>query len=369
MVANPSEEKPAAGTNICVGGYDGSVAGLTLRPDAEDLLSLQATFAYASHITAVRSAALSGSTLVTGSADETVRIYDLARRVERGSLFEHSGTVNALVFFRDGPRRLLMSAGDDALMCVWRTSDWKCLKRMHGHQAPVLDVAVHPSARVALSVAKDRSLFMWNMVKGKIAFSAKTKETPATTVEWAPGGERYMLVAGKSVKLSNVEGKDVETFVHERPVLAAAFVKEGVLATGGEDKIVRVWDQRTGGCVIACKHEKRVRGVACVDGLVVAADSGGGVKIWDARMGGSARLETCLGGGDMRLTCLAAAKEVEEVEKVPKTEEEEEGETKDEGRQEKGKGARRKRREERPAPLEGTASQRKRKKRKEQKAS
>lgn len=371
-VARPQPSSPAS--NICVGGYDGSVACLSLRSDSDNLLSLQATFAYASHLSAVRSAALCGSTLVTGGADETVRIYDLARRVEHGSLFEHAGTVNALAFFRDGSRRLLLSAADDARLCVWRATDWKCLKTMHGHQAPVLDVAVHPSARVALSVAKDRALFMWNMVKGKIAFSAKTKQAPATKIMWAPGGENYALVAGKSVKVSNVEGREVHTFVHDRPVLAAAFLKRSLLATGGDECVVRLWDQRTKGSEIICKHQKRIRGVSCINDLVIAADSGGGVKIWDVRMGNTARLETCVGGGDMRLTCLAAEKEVDDdedtdVQDGAEEEEEEVGGKKSRRQERAKKNAQRSREEATKVPAEGTASQRKRKKRKLQKAS
>lgn len=368
MVGKPAEDasETPPGINICVGAYDGSVAGLSLKTDSDDLLSLSANFAYASHIGAVRCAALNGPTLVTGSVDETVRIYDLARRVERGSLFEHNGSINALSFFQDGPRDLLISAADDAVMCVWRTSDWRCLKKLSGHQAPVLDVAVHPSARVALSVAKDRALFMWNMVKGRIAFSAKTKGCPATHVEWSPSGDRYLLAAGKTVKLSNVEGRAVSSFVHERAVLSSTFLSEETVATGGEEKVVRIWDARTPAkSVLACQHGIRVRGLAFVDSLLLSGDSAGGVKIWDVRAGGRPRLETSVGGGDMRLTCLSAASELR---KMPKNVDGPLDENEDNERKRKSKGKRQNDAEKRDAdssvPLEGTASQRKRKKRK-----
>lgn len=343
------------GINICAGGYDGTVAGLSLRADEEDLLSLTANFAYSAHIGAVRSAALLGSTLVTGGADETIRIYDLAKKVERGTLFQHNGTVNALHFARDGPRNLLLSAGDDAAICVWQVTDWRCLKRLSGHQAAVLDVAVHPSARVALSVSKDRSLYMWNMLRGKVAFSAKTKGGAASCVGWAPGGEKYFLVCGKTVTLSTVEGRDVSTFAHGWEVLAATCLDDDCLATAGEEKFVRVWDARTPKkSVVACRHGSRVKDVAFVDSLLLSADSCGGVKVWDVRVADRPRLETSVGGGDMRLTSMTAASEVRDAGMLTKEDDDEEGD----GEKRKAKSS--------SAKLEGTASQRKRKKRKKQ---
>lgn len=346
------------GINVCAGGYDGTVAGLSLETDEDNLLSLTANFAYNAHTGAVRSAALFGSTLVTGGSDETIRIYDLARKVELGTLFQHNGTINALRFAQDGTRDLLFSAGDDAAICVWRVSDWRCLKRLSGHQTAVLDVAVHPSARVALSVAKDRSLFMWNMLRGKVAYSAKTKGGAASCVRWAPGGEKYMLSCGKTVTLSKVEGRTVSTFVHNEDVLAGTFLDDNCLATGGEEKVVRIWDARTPKkSVAACRHGFRVKDVAFIDSLLLSGDSSGGVKVWDMRVGERPRLETSIGGGDMRLTCMAACSELREVASLVKDDSDAKEEEDEENTMEMSSS---------PVGREGTASQRKRKKRKKQ---
>lgn len=376
MVGNALPSEAGEPINIHLGGYDGSVAGLRLTTESDGLLALEARFAYSVHIGAVRSIASSGPTLVTGSSDETVRVYDVERRVEVGSMFQHSGTVNALEFAHDGQREFLLSASDDASICVWRTSDWKCLKKLTGHQAPVHAVAVHPSARLALSVCKDRALFMWNLMKGQVAFSAKTKAQPATSVAWAPEGSKYLLVCGNTVTVSNVEGRTVMAFGHEKEVLCAEFLDDNRVVTGGENKVVQIWDVRTGRLAhSASTHESRIRGLSVVDSLVVSGDSQGGVKIWDERRPDAPRLQTSVGGGDMRLTCLSAAcaKKI-----TPVVNDVEEGGKRAGGKRKSGKaraseddrapmdGQRRKSRREPedPAPKEGTASQRKRKKRK-----
>jgi protein MAK11 len=42
-----------------------------------------------------------------------------------------------------------------------------------GHKGRVNSVAVHPSGKVALSVGKDRTLRMWDLMRGKGCASTK----------------------------------------------------------------------------------------------------------------------------------------------------------------------------------------------------
>ena len=376
--ASPSTtSNTSSGINVCVGGYDGSVAGLTLSSDETTALSLRLNFAYDSHVSAVRSAALHGSTLVTGGTDETIRIYDLSRRVEVGTLMLHDGTINALHFANDAGRELLFAASDDSSISVCRVSDWECLKKLSGHQAPVLDVAVHPSAQLALSVAKDRSLFMWNLVRGRIAFSAKTKERPATKVMWAPGGNKYLLASGDMVSLSHVEKKGSSSFKHSRDVLCAEFMDVNTFFTGGEEKVVRMWDSRSSKkSDLLFEHGKRVKDVQLVENLLLSADAGGEIKVWDIRKQGSPRIETALGDGKLRLTCMVSASEVKPISGEHTVEETKLNQDVDQeagrGQTSRGKKARgntkRKWIDETEHKRTDTASQRKRKKRKLQKS-
>lgn len=293
--------------NLCIGTYDGTVAGLELTADETSALILTTKFASGTHASAVRSVALRGSTLVTGGADEVVRIYDVSRRVEIGTLLHHDGTVGTLKFAHDCGKNLLFSAGADAAICVWRVADWQLMRRLTGHQASVTDVAVHPSALVALSTSTDRSLFMWNLARGKISFSAKTKNCAAIAVDWSPDGSKYSLCAGTNVTLSSVDGRSVHTFPHAKNVLSSVFFNDNSIVTGGEERVVRQWDTRTkDDSIFSFKHDARVVDLSCVDGLLFSADSAGGLKIWDHRKGSDPRIETTI-AGNTRLTCMIAA--------------------------------------------------------------
>lgn len=106
--------------------------------------------------------AIAGEILVSGGADEVVKVYDLKKRVERGNLMEHEATITALAFY--GTSHLL-SASEDGAIHVWDTSRWETLKVLHGHKGAVDSLSIHPSGKLALSVGRDYTLHVWNLIK------------------------------------------------------------------------------------------------------------------------------------------------------------------------------------------------------------
>ena len=70
-------------------------------------------------------------------------------------------------------RSHLLSASEDGSLCLFHARDWSVLRALKGHKGRVNSVAVHPSGKVALSVGKDRTLRMWDLMRGKGAASTK----------------------------------------------------------------------------------------------------------------------------------------------------------------------------------------------------
>ena len=80
------------------------------------------------------------------------------------------GSITDLTF---PSRSHLISAAEDGTLCVFRARDWAVLRSLKGHKGRVNSVSVHPSGKVALSVGKDRTLYMWDLMRGRRAASMK----------------------------------------------------------------------------------------------------------------------------------------------------------------------------------------------------
>lgn len=66
-------------------------------------------------------------------------------------------------------------------MAIFHARDWTVLRVLKGHKGRVNSVGIHPSGKVALSVGIDKTLRMWDLMRGKGSASMKLgKGTHAT---------------------------------------------------------------------------------------------------------------------------------------------------------------------------------------------
>lgn len=93
------------------------------------------------------------------------------------------------------------------------------LRSLKGHKGRVNSVAVHPSGKVALSVGKDRTLRMWDLMRGKGSASTKlgkgtshrtcfgrgmlTWYTEAEVVRWSTDGSLFVVLTQSTIDIYN----------------------------------------------------------------------------------------------------------------------------------------------------------------------
>lgn len=120
--------------HIVAGTYEGTIIGWETDPSDVSGRTFRMGFAFAAHQSAIKSLALDearGTTLVTGSGDETARVFSLKQRREVGTLAVHSDAVTAISFFGGSN---MLSASRDGGVCIWRATDWTNLEVMRGHK-------------------------------------------------------------------------------------------------------------------------------------------------------------------------------------------------------------------------------------------
>lgn len=83
---------------------------------------------------------------------------------------------------------------------MYRARDWVLLRQLRGHKGRVNCVAVHPSGKLALSVGKDRTLRMWDLMRGKGSASVKLGKE-GELVRWSVKGDRFVVQTGSSIDI------------------------------------------------------------------------------------------------------------------------------------------------------------------------
>src|SRR6185436_18709964 len=108
---------------------------------------------YTGHTDKVTSVAIApdGKRFLSGSDDKTIRAWDIDAVKPVKVLKEHQNYVLALAFSQDGKRFLSAGGGQwrgpqfatetDQFVRLWDAEEFKVLKKMAGHQAPVWSVA------------------------------------------------------------------------------------------------------------------------------------------------------------------------------------------------------------------------------------
>uniref|UniRef100_A0A0W0FFP9 Putative WD40 repeat-like protein n=1 Tax=Moniliophthora roreri TaxID=221103 RepID=A0A0W0FFP9_MONRR len=143
-------------------GADGESMGENDVCDADEnpyhLLHLEG------HEHAVRALAARGRTLVSGSYDCTVRVWDIVNGVCRWVLIGHTQKVYSVVL--DPARNQTMSGSMDGTVRIWSTSLGTCLHVLTGHTSLVGLLGLSPTHLV--SAAADSTLRIWDPDNGEL---------------------------------------------------------------------------------------------------------------------------------------------------------------------------------------------------------
>ncbi|KAH9981013.1 WD40-repeat-containing domain protein [Lactifluus volemus] len=243
--SEPSSFKIIAGSyERLLYGLQGTVSSTSLAlPELE--WTLKPIFIFPAHVSCIKSVAASpqgGKWLATGSGDEIIKVWDLRRRKEIGGLMQHEGSITHLTF---PSRSHLISASEDGTICLFRARDWAVLRSLKGHKGRVNSVSVHPSGKVALSVGKDRTLYMWDLMRGKRAASMKLG-FEGELVRWSTTGSILIVQHQKTINVYSTELAILHTLEHSARIHDVKFAQKvdgsgEVVFVAAEDRTTTVY--------------------------------------------------------------------------------------------------------------------------------
>jgi WD40 repeat protein len=233
-----------------------------------------------------------GNRIASGSADETVQVWDA---VDGGNTFTykgHSDVVHAVAWSPGGKR--IASASWDKTVQVWDAVDGGNVFIYQEHRGAVRAVAWSLDGIRLASGSVDETVQVWDAADGGNAFTYKGHSNVVQAVSWSPDGKRLASASwDKTVQVWDaVDGGNVYTYQgHANYVNAAAWSPDGKrIASASSDNTVQVWDAVDGGNVFTYQgHHDVVFSVAwSLDGKRIASASADEtVQVWDAMDGGN----------------------------------------------------------------------------------
>ncbi|KIM75856.1 hypothetical protein PILCRDRAFT_662423, partial [Piloderma croceum F 1598] len=229
-----------------------------------------------------------GSCIASGSADNTIRIWDAKTGVHLATLKGHSISVYSVAFSPDGSH--IASGSGDRTVQIWDAKTGVHLTTLIGHSDWVRSVAFSPGGSYIASGSYDKTVRIWDARTSVHLATLEGHSGYVYSVTFSPDGS--WIASGSDDKTVRIW--DAKTSLHLTTlkghsflVTSVAFSPDGShIASGSGDRTVRIWDAKTGVHLATLEgHSFLVTSIAfSPDGSHIASGSGDkGVQIWDAK--------------------------------------------------------------------------------------
>ncbi len=248
-----------------------------------------------------------GTRLASGSADKTVRLWNLNNRDEWMTLQKHTGWTNVLAFSPDGG--MLASGSTDKTVQLWDTATGESLMTLTGHPSGITALAFAPDGNTLASGSADGMIRFWNTQTGDPMADRITGHThsmeavtffenSSTLASVAFNGEITFWDV-KTWQKSNIQAAGQQDWF---PTLAFSLDGTKLVSVGGEvttvfaaehssstwrsDHLIRLTDVKTGRELSTLQYVRGVKELTfSPDGETVAFSGLGEIRLWNTRTG------------------------------------------------------------------------------------
>jgi WD40 repeat protein/serine/threonine protein kinase len=299
--------------------HDGLLWSAAFSPDAQYLITVggngarlwdMATGAERMSFTpngAVASArfSLHGRRIVTGSWDNSAKIWNVETGRAELKLVGHAGYVNSAEFSPDDD--WILTASNDKTARIWDAKTGHFIRSFVGHLGRVTSATFSTDGRYVLTASDDATARVWDARTAKQLHLYKGDQWGLLSAAFSRDGSR--IITGNSHNTARIWDVETEKPLatlagHTAPVTSVAFSPDGKRAlTGSQDDTAKLWDAGTGkevnlrlkdrsheerAAILTLKgHTQEVTSVAFSDdgSYVLTASRDGTAIIWLAATG------------------------------------------------------------------------------------
>jgi WD40 repeat protein len=234
-----------------------------------------------------------GSRIASAGLDKTARLWDGTTGQPLATLEGHLADIGHVRFSPDGRR--LVTASRDQTLRLWNVATGRCLATLVGHMGPVRCVAWAPDGKSLASAAADQVVRLWDLAAVERSDVLRGHTDIVTNVGFSPDGTRLLSAsADGTLRLWDAKtGQEGGRLRHGRGYYcSAALSPDGAQAVAitEEGTSGQVWDLGTGEPTRPLPLPPGMRthrGCAWQPAgtLVAAGGEDGTVHLWDAATG------------------------------------------------------------------------------------
>eukprot|EP00644_Phytophthora_capsici_P013883 jgi/Phyca11/551102/estExt2_Genewise1Plus.C_PHYCAscaffold_400226 len=226
--------------------------------------------------------------LISGWTDGCIRSHgsdsgEMAWSIDNA----HTGGVTALALSHN--QRFIVSAGAGGEVRVWDIRKRDLVSHLKEHSMAVTSLALYRDDLHVISCSRDRSLLCWDL-RGERRISSHIQRMGGINTVALSSDQRLVLSAGQEKRISYWDLR-IDTPVtviqraHEEEATCIAVAHNlEVFATGGNDRLVKLWNYSTNQLIMdGVGHSGNVRGLAFSpdDRQLISVGDDGCVFVWN----------------------------------------------------------------------------------------
>ncbi|KAJ6813217.1 protein pleiotropic regulatory locus 1 [Iris pallida] len=243
------------------------------------------------HLGWVRSIAFdpSNTWFCTGSADRTIKIWDVASGKLKLTLTGHIEQIRGLAV--SNRHTYMFSAGDDKQVKCWDLEQNKVVRSYHGHLSGVYCLAIHPTLDILLTGGRDSVCRVWDIRTKAMVCALSGHDNTVCSVFTRPRDPQVVTGSHDStIKFWDlVAGKTMTTLTHHKKSVRAMALhpKENTFASASADNVKKFNLPKGEFLHNMLSQQKTIINAMAVneDGVLATAGDNGSLWFWDWKSG------------------------------------------------------------------------------------